>query len=926
MTKPIFKACIHVAALLLCFMPYKGEAQANRKDTLDSFLFDFQDSPNAIESSYTKGVLHKTNFRLSSEKNLTTEEQVKLLVIGSEAYKKQHNLEKSKELIDQAEKLIHKQGSKQAQAIVALQRGCYYQASLDNEKAIDSFHEAISIAKSAGNELIEAEAYIHLGSLLRTNGNHKQALVAYEQGISLCRKNKSTTTLIKGLGFRAATYRDLSNKQDALASVNEALAVATKNNSTYISSILNIKGSIHYRFGDVGLALENYRKSVSFLNSQPFKNNLQATLQENIALCLKDKQQYIEAKTTLDSALAIRKYLNDTIALAKTYTQQGNLSLQIGKYADALECYLIALELRQMAGTPADIAASQTNIGLLYRSLGLDGKAIGYFKEALDQRLEQGTNLEIGDAYTHLGNTYFDVNNFQEALSNYKKALNYRKETKDKALEARSLNSIATAYQEMKEFNKAESYFIDALETIEATDIKGRAIILNNLGNFYLAINDRKSALANFYNALRLHKSSQNLIGQGLTLRKIGEVYLEQKEYNKADSCLNAGLKAGNTSGNLEHLKNTNFALYRLYTEKKNYQRALSYYIAYAQFQDSIAKTKSSEELINARLSVEMERKKSDITQIENEIIVLRQKALLQESESKRQTYILFFLVASSLLLIILGSVLYRAYRLKKQKAALLLEKYSIAKEANEQLEKSEENLKKLNATKDKFFSIIAHDLKSPFNALLGLSELLKERAKTLSPEDVYEYGHTIHSSSKKLYALLENLLQWARTQTGKIPFNPATFNLNEVLTNNISIQELTAKTKNIAIEFESIEDFRVEADIEMVNTIMRNLLSNAVKFTPSGGVISISTAAKNNHVAVSITDTGGGMSQEEMNLLFRLDVHYTTRGTGNETGTGLGLIICKEFVEKNKGEIVVSSQVGVGTTFTFTLPISKTA
>ena len=208
----------------------------------------------------------------------------------------------------------------------------------------------------------------------------------------------------------------------------------------------------------------------------------------------------------------------------------------------------------------------------------------------------------------------------------------------------------------------------------------------------------------------------------------------------------------------------------------------------------------------------------------------------------------------------------------------------------------------------------------------MGLSELLKSRATELTPNEVLEYGNAMHSSSAKLFSLIENLLQWARTQTGKIPFKPIVFDLNEVLTGNISIQDLAAKNKNITIEFETIEDFKVEADLEMVNAVLRNLLTNAVKFTPSGGAITISTFAKNNHVAISVTDTGSGMTQEEMNLLFRLDVHHTTKGTEDESGTGLGLIICKEFVEQNQGEITVSSQVGKGTTFSFTLPIRKTA
>lgn len=917
------KAYAAAVALIFLLGPTHGSTQNPTKDTLNAFLFEFINMPQTPPPAYISGVVEKINQGLSSN-GCSIDNQIMLLIANSEAHLKVKDIRKAHELLDKADNLARKQSNKKLQARIFLERSKFYRISSEKEKAKNSIQQAIAMARSAGDERLEAEAYLRLGLQFRADGNTKQALTAYKEGISLAKKNNISSLLISGLGYRAATYRDLSNKVEALADANAAIALASKEKSPFLTTIANIKGSIYYRFGEFDLALQNYRKGQQYLYMLPFSQDFGATLQENIALCLKEKQQYSLAKATLDSAQKTRHNLLDTIALAKNYTQQGNLALSMGKYADALEQYLFALELRQQTGNPSEIAASQTNIGLLYRSIGLNSKAIVYLKDALEHQISNGTDLEAGEAYTNLGNAYFDTKKYQEALECYKKALNYRKDAKDKSLEARSLNSIATVYQELKKFDKAETYFLDALETNAPAEIKGQAIIYNNLGNFYITTNNKKKALASFYKSLQLNKTTQNLLGQGLALRKIGEVYLDLNDYTRADSCLKASLQVGSIGGNLEHLKNTNLALYRLYLEKKDFAKALSYYITYAQFQDSIVKTKSSEELINARLSVEIEKKKSDITRIENEVIVLRKEAQLQESESKRQTYILVFLIASSLLLVVLGGVLYRAYRLKKQKAALLQEKYTLTQEANKQLAESEKNLKKLNATKDKFFSIIAHDLKSPFNALLGFTELLKSRATTLSPEEVYDYGNTIHSSSERLYALLENLLQWARTQTGKIPFNPTAFNLNEVLLQNIHIQELAANNKNITLEVDSIGEFSVEADIEMVNTIMRNLLSNAIKFTPSGGIISVSTVTINDFVAVSITDTGNGMTQEDLNLLFRLDVHFTTKGTGNETGTGLGLIICKEFIEQNKGEITVSSQVGKGTTFTFTLPICK--
>ncbi|HUX54329.1 MAG TPA: tetratricopeptide repeat-containing sensor histidine kinase, partial [Williamwhitmania sp.] len=583
------------------------------------------------------------------------------------------------------------------------------------------------------------------------------------------------------------------------------------------------------------------------------------------------------------------------------------------------------LELRQQMKNKAEIASSLTSIGLLYRNLGLNGKALNYFSQALEERLQSGSSIEIGDAYTHLGNAYFDVKKFKEALDSYKKALSYREKAKDNTLKARSLNSIATAYQMLGNNREAESNFSKALILYQSNrDDKGLAIVRNNLGNFYLAQNKRHEALTNFYIASKINKATGNKLAEGLCYRKIGEIYLSQNLTGKADSALKASLALGIATRNFEHLKNTYLALYNLALKNNDIKQALSSYIAFSQYQDSIAKTKTSEELMDARLTMELDRKKSDIQKIENEIEILRKEALLQESELRQQRYLRIFLVSISLVLIAFGFVLLRANRLKKQKTALLQERFDLVNSTNEKLAKSESELITLNQTKDKFFSIIAHDLKNPFNALMGFSELLKENAASLSTQEVVSYGQTINDASQRLYKLLENLLQWARTQTGKIPFTPTTFPINEAISQNINLQELNAASKSISLEVETIESFQVFADWEMVNTVLRNLISNAIKFTPPKGRVAISTVKKADKVEVSISDSGIGMSEEDRQKLFRIDVHYTTKGTNEEEGTGLGLIICKEFIEKQGGEIWVSSTQGVGTTFFFTLPINK--
>lgn len=236
-------------------------------------------------------------------------------------------------------------------------------------------------------------------------------------------------------------------------------------------------------------------------------------------------------------------------------------------------------------------------------------------------------------------------------------------------------------------------------------------------------------------------------------------------------------------------------------------------------------------------------------------------------------------------------------------------------------LSESEEQLKELNASKDKFFSIIAHDLKGPFQALLGYSELLNRDIEKLDKEDIASFAKDLHTSATQLFKLLENLLHWSRIQRGAIEYIPELFPLSDAVIMTADIINPIASKKNIKILINIDDDLPVFADINMINTVLRNLISNAVKFTPANGTIEI-TANKmeNNKVLVSVIDNGVGIAENDMEKLFRIDAHHTTIGTANEVGTGLGLVLCKDLIEKNGGTISVDSQLGQGTKFSFTV------
>jgi signal transduction histidine kinase/ligand-binding sensor domain-containing protein len=268
-------------------------------------------------------------------------------------------------------------------------------------------------------------------------------------------------------------------------------------------------------------------------------------------------------------------------------------------------------------------------------------------------------------------------------------------------------------------------------------------------------------------------------------------------------------------------------------------------------------------------------------------------------------------IILSAIILLVFAIFRSRVIQLENQK--ILLEK-SVAAKTSE--------LNELNASKDKFFSIIAHDLKNPFNTIIGFSDMMKESIRLNDPATFYEYTKMINTSANQTLRLLDNLLEWANSQRGKLTFTPVPINLSELVKDEFIIAGEMATGKNIELKNSIADTFTIVADKNMIRTIMRNLITNAVKFTNKNGSVKVDAVTCKNHLEISVSDTGTGMSKETMAILFKIDANLSTRGTDNEKGTGLGLLLCKEFADKHNGKIWVESEEGKGSTFKLLLPL----
>lgn len=286
--------------------------------------------------------------------------------------------------------------------------------------------------------------------------------------------------------------------------------------------------------------------------------------------------------------------------------------------------------------------------------------------------------------------------------------------------------------------------------------------------------------------------------------------------------------------------------------------------------------------------------------------------------------YIVYLILV---ILFIVGFVVVRERKLRHDKKILeekVLERTLQIEEQNQLISLKNEELKDLNRTKDKLFSIIGHDLGNQFNIIVGFSEFLKSSFRKLDPGKIEYHLTNIFNASKHASELLDNLLTWSKMQTNSIQFNPQEFDVNAQITESIELFDGALARKNIEIKVQPNDQIRIYADLNMFSTVFRNLLANAIKFTLEKGKISIKAIRNGDFCEISVLDNGVGILEENQEKIFRIDSNHSSLGTNGEKGTGLGLILCKEFVEKHQGKIWVESKVGKGSTFRFTFPISK--
>jgi signal transduction histidine kinase len=639
---------------------------------------------------------------------------------------------------------------------------------------------------------------------------------------------------------------------------------------------------------------------------------LQSTLPDTsriaVLISLSREYQYTninKSRELAENALRLAESKNNKRQQVFAYQNIGGLYSISGDYSTALRYDNLALQSSLESRDSANLTIDYNNVASDYFDLGEYDQAFYYFTQSYRIARVIDDSLRMVIALHNVGRVFKELGQYDRALSHLSLSLDLSRSIGDIEGVPYSLDEIGDVMLRKGEYDSALNTLLRSVKMTRQQNLRVlEPGTLTKLATVHLHSGDYTSALAYYDTTYALHEKTRNEFGIAEVELGRSLVYIEQKKYDDAMRSINRSLSLAKKS-NARTLEIRGYhTLSGLYELRGDFKSSLAYFKQFKQLEDSLFSQDMQEKLLRDQIRFETEDKDS-------EIAALNQERNLKNDTIKKQEFVRNILVVVMALSVILLATVYRSGQRRRQINTLLLRH-------QQEMETRSEELERLNQVKDKFFSIISHDLRSPINALSGLLDLLDKGA--VKPEELSKHIHELKSRFNHTRTLLNNLLDWTLLQMDKLSLQPARIDLQKIVDENIQLLA-SVPNKQITLHNEVPPGTIGFADSNTVNLVIRNLMTNAIKFTNDGGKVSIRAEDQDSEWLISVRDNGVGMNDEVLKILFDKTAPYTTRGTANEKGTGLGLILCKEFVEKNGGRIFVESQEGKGSKFSFTVP-----
>ncbi len=553
-----------------------------------------------------------------------------------------------------------------------------------------------------------------------------------------------------------------------------------------------------------------------------------------------------------------------------------------------------------------------TKLGAKYGRNYIYDKAIYNFYKSLSVNKYINDSIGISNSYKNLGLLYLFTNDTVKAKENLQISLNISLKIKNKRSTAYTLKGFGNLYMQLSNFEKALNYQLWALKLFEEIkENKEISFTLSDIGDTYKSMKRYLTALKFYKKSINIKLNINDKYYHAYLLINIGNTFLDLKKYDSAYVYIKQAEMITKNGYDIGIGSMVYEAYSSYYSIIGDYKKAFEYQKVFKVASDSIFNKQNNERINQLKV-------KYEIDEFETENQLLKQNNVIQQLAIEKQTYLRNTFIALSIMITILVLIVFYRFLLKQKANKVLSEK-------NNQISNQKNQLEEAFATKDKIFAIITHDLKNPFGTIISLSGFLEESYDEIDDNHRIHAIRTLKKSANSAYDLLENLTKWLMSQNKNIPIKNSEFDISIAIQTILTFYKIETDKKNIKIDSDIAEETFVYADEQMIKTILRNLLSNAIKFTPDNGKIDIKIKNFQNEIHVAIKDSGIGIKEEDKEKIFKIDSNFTTAGTSKEKGSGLGLILSKEFAERNKSKIWFESEEGKGSTFYFSI-LKKTS
>lgn len=799
------------------------------------------------------------------------------------------------------------------------------------ENSLKIAKDILTIGKEKQDIGIQVYGLIMLGHVMEATNKDKIAGEYYLKAMNLERNEPTLSSDHNVMFFLSDGLRVINKYAEAQRYLEKGIALQQqKGNNAYLMHAYDLQSSLYSKQKKYNKAIKSSQTSLLYARDiQSQKFILRAY--RKIAQSSKKLGDYNTSKEYNEKALDIVKVSGNPKKIARYLEYVSTDQRALGLYTSALENAQQALFIQRNHDNTYRISNLLLNISIIYLKLSSYDRALSYALELLSIHEGSGDLNRIASACNQVGLIYSRLKRFDDAAFYHERTLSLNPQIVDERYQASALRSLADVKLEVLDYTASLTYAEKARSLYqEIHNERGLATVDYITAKIYTNLGNHQQAIKSLQSAIYLSSELDDKWNEARSWVYMGEI-LANKDSKKSRDNLEKGMTIAKVLGAKSILLDAYRILLTIERSDNNLDVALHYYDIVSDLEQDIDNKEIDDRIAELKIIQETEKQEREIERLKRNVIIRelelsKQASALEISNNKntisaleleRERSKLITLIGFTFIIVLILAFVYMRYRYLK-------ESQNILNSHNIEIEKRNHSLAELNLTKDRFFSIISHDLRTPIASIVALSDTLNENFDDYPLEKTKKYVNNIYEASDQTFSLLENLLSWATIQMRDSDPIPQYHKIYDICLLAIHQIDLAATAKDISIEYSVDARDTVYADKNMIVTVVRNLLTNAIKFTPVKGDIRVYSKSHGDNITVHIKDYGIGISNDDQKYIFSLDNQVSRKGTYGEAGTGLGLALCKDLIEKNAGTLKFHSKEGEGSEFFFTLPKSS--